>query len=192
MFSMLNSTPLPKPKPVKVIRAKHRKKKTNRQLLEKQADLLVREIVLKRDRFCVCPAPKNGHGNVRTPGHLISRTRRSVRWGLDNVHEQCQSCNFLHEMRPEIFTSWFIRTFGFERYQILVEASEKSDKLSVEQLQILCNELTSIKARQENNKDFKPRYSQEQIISGHWRKENEQRNTSDSMQELLPRQGLGN
>jgi hypothetical protein len=168
---MLSTIPHPKPKPVKAIKTKTRKKKTNRQLLERQADTLVREIVLKRDGFCVCPAPKNGHGNVRTPGHLISRTRRSVRWSLLNTNEQCNSCNYIHEHRPEIYTQWFIRTFGFEMYQILVETGEKSDKLSVEQLQILCNELTSIKARQENDKDFKPRYAQEQIINGTWRKE---------------------
>lgn len=175
MFSMLNVTPLPKPKPIKVIKAKHRKKKTNRQLLEKQADSLVRDIVLKRDRFCVCPAPKNGHGNVRTPGHLISRTRQSLRWSLLNTNEQCQSCNFLHEHKPEIYTAWFIREFGAEAYQGLVKEAENVSKLSVEELQILCNELTAIQQRQEIDKDFKPRYTQEEILSGTWRKD-ERRN----------------
>lgn len=186
---MLNlNTPLSKPKPAKIIKVKKRKKKTNRQLLERQADSLVRDIVLFRDKFCVCPAPKNGHGSVRTPGHLISRTRRSVRWGLNNVFEQCQSCNFLHENQPERFTSWFIREFSVEAYQSLVEESENTDKLSVEQLQILCNELTSIKTRQEIDKDFKPRYTQREILSGAWRKENDSR--KNSMSEVHGREGL--
>jgi hypothetical protein len=186
---MLNTLqPLSKPKPVKAIKAKKRKKKTNRQLLERQADSLVREIVLKRDRFCVCPAPKNGHGNVRIPGHLISRTRKSVRWSLLNTNEQCNSCNYIHEHRPEIYTQWFIRTFGFERYQTLVETGDKSDKLSVEQLQILCNELTAIKSRQEIDKDFKPRFTQEEIIVGDWRKNERKENT---MPELSERIDLG-
>lgn len=181
---MLNIVPHPKPKPVKVIKAKRRKKKTSRQLLEKQADVLVREIVLRRDRFCVCPAPKNGHGNVRTPGHLISRTRRSVRWSLLNTNEQCNSCNYIHEHRPEIYTEWFIRRFGFEMYQIMVETGEKSDKLSIEQLQILCNELTAIKQRQEIDKDFCPRYTQEEILLGTWRKEYGQKENRSSVQEM--------
>lgn len=167
---MLNTTPLPKPKPIKAIKSKKRKKKTNRQLLERQADGLVREIVLRRDRFCVCPAPKNGHGNVRTPGHLISRTRQSLRWSLLNTNEQCMSCNFLHEHKPEIYTAWFIRTFGAEVYQKLVSEAENVGKLSVEQLQTLCNELTAIIARQEIDKDFVPRYSQSEILNGTWRK----------------------
>jgi hypothetical protein len=180
---MLNIAPLPKPKPAKVIKAKRRKKKTNRQLLEKQADSLVREIVLKRDRFCVCPAPKNGHGNVRTPGHLISRTRQSLRWSLLNTNEQCMSCNFLHEHKPEIYTAWFIREFGVEAYQQLVKDAENVGKLSVEQLQILCNELTAIKQRQEIDKDFKPRYTQEEILLGTWRKDGQEKRRS-SVQEV--------
>lgn len=188
---MLNIAPLPKPKPVKVIKRKTRKKKTNRQLLERQADSLVRDIVLKRDRFCVCPAPKNGHGNVRTPGHLISRTRQSLRWSLLNTNEQCMSCNFLHEHKPEIYTAWFIREFGAETYQQLVKDAESVGKLSVEQLQILCNELTSIKARQEIDKDFRPRYTQAEILSGDWRKENAGKNREDTMYEMSQRISLG-
>jgi hypothetical protein len=189
---MLNTAPLPKPKPVKVIRSKKRKKKTNRQLLERQADSLVRDIVLKRDGFCVCPAPKNGHGNVRTPGHLISRTRQSLRWSLLNTNEQCTSCNFLHEHKPEIYTSWFIREFGAEAYQQLVEDAENVGKISVEQLQILCNELAAIKAYQGNDKKFVPRYTQEEILSGAWRKEYEQRDTNNPMQEVLQGSSLDN
>lgn len=180
---MLNIAPLSKPKPVKVLRRKTRKKKTNRQLLERQADVLVRDIVLKRDQFCVCPPPKNGHGNIRTPGHLISRTRQSLRWSLINTNEQCQSCNFLHEHKPEIYTSWFIREFGSETYQQLVKDAEDVGKLSVEQLQILCNELTEIKARQDIDKDFRPRYSQAEILNGTWRKENECK-SNNSLQNL--------
>lgn len=178
---MLNTTPLPKPKPTKVIKAKKRKKRTNRQLLERQADVLVREIVLKRDRFCVCPAPKNGHSNVLQPGHLITRGKKGVRWDLRCVNAQCSSDNMRHEFFPEIYTAWYIREFGTESYQILVKDAEVVEKLSVELLQILCNELTAIKARQEIDKDFSPRYTQKEIIDGTWRKEDGKRS---SVQEL--------
>lgn len=182
---MLNIAPLPKPKPVKATKKK-RKKKTNRQLLERQADSLIRDIVLKRDRFCVCPAPKNGHGNIRTPGHLISRTRQSLRWSLLNTSEQCQSCNFLHEHKPEIYTAWFLREFGEGAYQELVKEAENVSKLSLEQLQVLCDELAAIKQRQETDKDFKPRFSQKEVLAGSWRKENGR----SKMQEMLQRNSL--
>lgn len=100
------------------------------------------------------------------------------------MFEQCQSCNFLHEHKPEIFTSWFLREFSVEMYQSLVEESENVKKLSVEELQILCSELTAIKARQGVDKDFKPRYSQKQILSGEWRKEDGKYTTNNGMQNL--------
>lgn len=89
-----------------------------------------------------------------------------------NTSEQCNSCNFIHEHKPEIYTAWFIREFGAEAYQKLVKDAEDVNKLSIEQLQALIGELTAIKARQEIDKDFKPRYTQAEILSGAWRKEN--------------------
>lgn len=179
---MLNVAPHPKPKPLKVIRPKKRKKKSNRQLLEKQADILVREIVLQRDRFCVCPAPKNGHMDVLQCGHLITRGRRSVRYDLRNCNVQCAGCNARHEHFAEIYTLSYIREFGSESYQELVEESENFVKLSVEELEILCKELTAIRARQEVDKDFRPRYSQAQIMSGDWRKEDERNKRKSEVQ----------
>lgn len=113
----------PKPKPVKTIKIKRRKKKTNKQVLELKADRLVREIVLIRDRSCVCPPPKNGHSAVMQPGHLISRGKKSLRWDLRNVHCQCSSCNLTHEFAPERYTQWFIEEFGAEEYAQLVKES---------------------------------------------------------------------
>jgi hypothetical protein len=168
---MLNSMPHPKPKPVKAIKAKKRKKKTSRQLLEAQARNLVRDIVLKRDRFCVCPAPKNGHSPVLQSGHLISSVKGSIRFDLRNCNTQCASCNMIHEHYPERYIVAFQRLFGQEAFEKLYMDGESSSKLSTEQLQILCNELTAIKSRQEIDKDFVPRYTQEEILNGTWRKE---------------------
>lgn len=182
----------PKPKPIKVIKRKPRKKKTNRQTLERQADFLMRDIVLKRDQFCVCPAPKNGHTDVLQCGHLITRGRGSVKYDLRNCNAQCSGCNARHEHFAEIYTSWFIREFSVETYQTLVENSEIVKKLSVEELQILCNELAAIKARQEIDKDFKPRYSQVEILNGTWRKENDHRkNTFNTLPEMSQWNGMG-
>lgn len=186
---MLHIQPRPKPKPVKALKRKTRKKKTNRQTLEKQADLLIRDIVLKRDQFCVCPAPKNGHTDVLQCGHLITRGRGSVKYDLRNCNAQCSGCNARHEHFAEIYTVWFIREFSVETYQTLVENSEAVKKLSVEELQILCNELEAIRARQDVDRDFKPRYSQAEILSGQWRKEHEHK--KDTLQEVSQWLGLG-
>lgn len=183
---MLNIAPLPKPKPVKVDRRKKRKKKTNRQLLERQADSLIRDIVLKRDRLCVCPAPKNGHTDVLQNGHLITRGRGSVRYDLKNCNAQCSGCNSRHEHFAEIYTLWYIREHGAGSYEDLVAESENVSKLTVEQLQALCDELTAIKARQEADKDFVPRFSQKEVLAGSWRKENGR----SKMQEMLQRNSL--
>lgn len=181
---MLNVAPHPKPKPVKVIRRKARKKKSNRQILERQADTLVREIVLKRDQFCICPPPKNGHTDVLQNGHLITRGRRSVRYDLRNCNTQCAGCNARHEHFAEIYTLSYIREFGHESYRELVEDSEGFVKLTVEELETLCRELAAIRARQEVDKDFRPRYTQAQILSGHWRTENEPSQSRSTLQEV--------
>lgn len=178
MFSMLNIAPRPKPKPVKVIKTKgckgKRKPKTPRQLLEIKADTLVREIVLKRDVFCVCPAPEKGHSKTLQCGHLITRGRESIKWDLWNCSCQCSSCNMRHSTYNgwHYYDDWFIREFGKEERLRITRDSYSIQKLTLEQLQILCNELTSIKARQEIDKDFRPRYTQSEILAGTWRKEN--------------------
>lgn len=219
MFSpMLNLAPLPKPKPVKVIKSKKRKKnskfcacknfwlnktdpktcsrcgkilkaKKYRKALEDFSDSIVREIVLKRDRFCVCPAPKDGHSGTLQCGHLYSRVKESVKWDLRNCNCQCNGCNQRHEHYWHHYADWFTRQFGEEERLRVSKDSDTSQKLSVEQLQTLCDELSAIKARQEIDKEFVPRYSQAEIISGTWRKENERTNT---MQELSEWVDLGN
>lgn len=175
--------PLPKPKPVKVIKRKKRRKKTSRQLLEKQAASLVRDIVIKRDRFCVCPAPKNGHSPVLQSGHLISSVKGSVRFDLRNCNCQCASCNMIHEHYAERYIYTFQRMYGKEEFDALYLESEVAGKLTEEELQTLCDELTAIKARQEADKDFAPRFSQKEILAGSWRKENE-RTSRNSLQEM--------
>lgn len=179
---MLDFAPHSKPKPIKVIRPKKRKKKSNRQLLEAQARTIVRDIVLKRDKFCTCPAPKNGHSDVLQSGHLISSVKGSVRFDLRNCNCQCSSCNMIHEHYPERYTYSFQGMYGKEEFDKLYLDSDVSSKLTVEELEILCKELTAIRERQEVDKDFRPRYSQAQILSGDWRKEDERNKRTSEVQ----------
>lgn len=216
---MLNIAPLPHPKPVKVVKTKKRKRnspfchckkfwinkadyklcarcskplreKDIRKALEIVLDGVVREIVLKRDRFCVCPAPAKGHSDVLQCGHLITRNRESVKWDLWNCSCQCSSCNMRHSTSTgwQYYDGWFIREFGREERLRIESDSRISRKLSVEELETLVRELTAIKARQEVDKDFVPRYSQAQILSGQWRKEHE--HTKNPMHEMLSGEGL--
>lgn len=154
-------------KPVKKTKTKKRKKKTERQLAEIRLDALVKEIVLHRDNHCVCPPPVKGHTQVRTPGHLISRGKESVKWDLMNVHEQCSGCNARHEHYPEIFTNWFIGKFGQGGYMSLVERSYRVNKLTLDDLETLEFELTEIQKWQERT-GRKPYFTQKQILSGEW------------------------
>ncbi len=160
-----------KPKPEKKIKQKRRKQKTDRQRAEIRLDALVKEIVLLRDGGCVCPPPIKGHTQIRTPGHLISRGKESVKWDLWNVHEQCNGCNARHEHYPEIYTHWFIQKFGGDKYMALVERKERITKLTIDDLESLEFELTEILRKQTNNPNWKPYFTQKQILNGEWRNE---------------------
>lgn len=182
---MLRHAVLPLPKPVRVLKQKKRKKKTSRMLLEKKADILTREIVLDRDGYCVCSPPKNGHSDILQCGHLVSRAKKSVRFDLYNCSVQCSSDNMLHEHYPEKYTSWFLREFGAAQYDRLVKDSEEIRKLSEDELEEICNQLTAIRRRQldclRDGIKYKPRYTQKQIASGEWKYE---RDVSTSLPEL--------
>lgn len=163
-----NARVLGKPKPEKVLSPKRRKVKTERQLIEIQLDAVTREIVLDRDEFCVCPAPKNGHSNVMQPGHVISRKNRSVRWGLINVNKQCSSCNLLHVWKPEIYISWFIARWGGEKFFAMVSESREVRKYQTYELLELLEQLRKIREKQIADKEFRPYYTQAEILSGAW------------------------
>lgn len=166
----------PKPKPIKQAKIKKAKKVNKRKLLVKLLDATVKEIVLDRDHHCVCEAPKtNGHSMVRQPGHLISRTKESVRWSLWNVHEQCSSCNYLHEHAPHRFTSWFLETFGADKYWQLCQEADAVCKLQIYELEELLCQLMKIREKQLKamllGEPYKPYYSQREILSGAWSNE---------------------
>jgi hypothetical protein len=162
-----------KPKPVKQTKPqtkpKKRRKKTARQLAEIRLDALVKEIVLQRDGGCVCPPPLKGHRGGRSPGHLITRGKESVKWDLLNVHEQCASCNARHEHYPEIFTNWFIQRFGEIEYSGLVSRSYKVSKLTLDDLETLEFELIEVQKLMTDG--WKPYITQRELLSGEWRKD---------------------
>lgn len=159
----------PVPKPVRALKTKKRKKVNSRTMLERRADTLVREIVLDRDGYCVCPAPKKGHTDILQCGHIITRGKESVKWDLYNTNAQCSGCNGRHRHYSEIYINWFVQEFDKFHLDRLVQDSYVVTKLKEYELEILISELTSIHRRQLDRPDWKPYFTQKQILDGSWR-----------------------
>lgn len=151
-------------------------------ILERRANEIVREIVLDRDGYCVTPAPEKGHSDIMQCGHLITRGKESVKWDLWNCSVQCSSCNMRHENYWEYYDDWFLDNFGEVQRKRLGRDSYVVTKLSMDELETLISELTSIHRRQIDNPKWKPRFTQKQILSGEWRNEPEARTDVYPMQ----------
>ena len=73
----------PKPKRKQKKGRKPVKKVSSHGARKKVAHALLRDIVLMRDKECVCPAPKNGHSAILQAGHWKPRfTQREILSGL--------------------------------------------------------------------------------------------------------------
>jgi hypothetical protein len=143
------------------------KRVSSRGTLVKKAHAILRDIVIKRDRGCVCPSPEKGHSSIIQAGHLIPSTKGSVRFDLRNVAAQCFSCNGRHRFYPHYYTHWFILKFG-EEYNRLCADSEGIG-LKRYELEEMIVQLTEIKSRQEADENFIPRFTQREILSGAWK-----------------------
>lgn len=159
----MNIDMVAKPKPPK------RKRRTSRQIIEKNLDIIVREIVLARDPACVCPSPEKGHSNIEQCGHLFTRSKKSLRWDLYNTNKQCSSCNLLHEFNPHRYVVWFINRFGLCKYLELGRESEKPCLLKTYELEELFEQLKVVREKQKQESEWLPYFSQAEILSGAWR-----------------------
>lgn len=176
-----------KPKPEKKLKkgVSDRKESMNR------AHKIMRDIVIMRDGKCVCPAPTKGHSPVLQAGHLIAGTHGGTYFDLWNVHCQCRNCNGRHSSKfrhdEKYYTSWFVRTFGGEAY---VRIEKDADKIGLKSYEIeeIIVELQAIKDKQflaiEIGVEFKPYFTQQEILSGTWRTRNEN-NINSVYTELL-------
>lgn len=167
-------------KVVKVVKSRKKSSKTTRQLLESKLDVVLRDVVLLRDGGCVCPAPKLGHSRVRQAGHLVKRGKHSVKYDLFNVSEQCSSCNGRHNNYPEYYEEWFISRFGGDEYARLLREGLKTRKLTIPELEELLRQFVEIHHFMQMDKTFKPRFTQEQILSGEWREHGSKNRSTES------------
>lgn len=151
-------------KPVKKVSSKH--------TLKLKAHALLRDIVILRDKKCVCPPPERGHSAILQAGHVIPGTKGGTYFSLKNVNEQCSGCNGRHVYFPHYYTNWFIRTFGQVEYDLLCSEAENMG-LKNHEIEEIIFELQAIKDKQllaiELGKEFKPYYTQQEILSGSWR-----------------------
>jgi hypothetical protein len=169
--------PRPKPKPEKKIKAKRsfakkikRSVKIKREThgtLVKKAHSLIREIVMLRDGYCVCPPPQKGHSSIRQAGHIIRSTKGGSRFSLWNVHEQCSSCNSRHVRDWQVYQDWFERKFGSDKWLAVQDESKEIGLKTYELTELIC-QLSLILKKQKENIEFKPYYTQKEILSGAW------------------------
>ena len=115
-------------------------KKSERTKLADKIHKILRELKLKKEPFCVCCNGSSGD-KVLQLGHLITRGKWAVRFDDRNLHIQCRSCNNKHEHYPEIYTQWFVNTYGIEEYNKLVADSNKTKKYGIIELRELLSEL---------------------------------------------------
>ena len=114
--------------------------KNNKKKLVKECDRLFSLIVRQKMQYCFCCGTKER----LTCGHLITRANYAVRWDFDNAVTQCYKCNYLHEFRPEILTNLYIKSFGADKYNELVEKSKRHIKINDIYLNELKDYLKSI------------------------------------------------
>ena len=115
-------------KPVKRPLRKKRVKLLPKNKLIKKADEVFQAWVRRRDAYRGCYAneipEERGKCKMQFCGcHLFGKGKKAIRYDEFNVHGGCGYHNQIHDhtMRPQpqIMIGWFIRKFGFEKYEEL-------------------------------------------------------------------------
>ena len=120
---------------------KLRKDRTTRKGWVRKLDRIVSEIVIMRDRKCICC----GTDKKLTCGHLFSRVAYSTRWDLCNCYAQCIGCNFRHELDAYPMTNKVIELQGVEFVDDLHRQYAKPVILKDFQLKEMYDQLLTIK-----------------------------------------------
>jgi hypothetical protein len=122
-----------------------------RQKAIKAADAAFSLYIRRRDGFICFTCGHTGReaDGVMQCGHLITRSKYSVRWDEDNAFCQCRGCNMKHEYFPEIFTSRYIHICGIEMYESLVLKSNTPRKYTIGEIRDIAAEYKAAAAELE-------------------------------------------
>jgi len=120
-------------------------RKPSKVTMMKKCDKLAKEIVFLRDGHCVtCPlwikikGDKHRPSQVMQPGHYITRGSKSVRWYLRNVYQQCSTCNFIHELHPEVMAQYVKGVLGDRGFEELVfDGNQSMPSIHTWQLEVI-------------------------------------------------------
>ena len=106
-------------------------KKTERQRAIAKADKTFGDYIKARDHYVcfTCGTRTNS-----TVGHLLTRSKKSIRYDEENAYCQCSMCNGLHEEYPQIYIDHYIDLNGQEQYDELSLRGNKIVKYSISDL----------------------------------------------------------
>lgn len=109
---------------------KAKKKLPSIKLLIARADSVFSKWIRERDKLQGCATPSEKCQGYFQCSHLIRRGKAPTRYSEINCTTQCASHNYMHNNYPEIYTKWFIKKYGVEKYNELVKASQVIHKWS--------------------------------------------------------------
>lgn len=72
--------------------------------------------------------------------HVVTRSKFAVRWDPFNCVGSCNSCNFNNEFNPDPYRIAYIKHYGWETYEALVERSNTTRKFERTDLMALIEE----------------------------------------------------
>lgn len=81
--------------------------------------------------------PNKAHWKLMQNGHFITRHKFSVRWDEMNCHVQCQYCNENLSGNLKVYRVFMVQTYGQEAVDDLVRLSHQTDKMTVQQIELL-------------------------------------------------------
>lgn len=113
-------------------RANKRPKKSDRQRLKGKLDKMCSEYVRRRDfKQYKSLCPRCGHSLVDWHklqwAHLISRVHLKTRWNESAAIGICAGCHFYVDSHAEVKIAFAVQILGQERYDILLDASTRTD-----------------------------------------------------------------
>lgn len=122
------------PKPTKKVKTKKRIAKRGKTPFKKlmiKADDVFSLWIRTRDKFR-CYAEDIPEERAKCKGsiqccHLIERTKKIIRFDEANCNAGCSHHNYIHDQgfhsSPEIYTNWFVKKYGQQKYDDLVTKS---------------------------------------------------------------------